>query len=40
MIYSKNKQCRVLALSATPGKSKADIQEVLTNLYISRVEVM
>lgn len=38
-IWSRNKLFRVLALSATPGRSMKDVCEVVQNLLISNVEV-
>lgn len=38
-IASRNKMFRVLALSATPGKSLKDVAEVVQNLLISHIEV-
>ncbi|XP_055315691.1 uncharacterized protein LOC129575739 isoform X2 [Sitodiplosis mosellana] len=38
-IWSRNKLFRVLALSATPGRSMKDVCEVIQNLLISNVEV-
>lgn len=38
-IQSRNKLFRVLALSATPGKSLKDVAEVVQNLLISHIEV-
>ncbi|XP_055906206.1 Fanconi anemia group M protein [Eupeodes corollae] len=38
-IWSKNKFFRVLALSATPGRRKEDVEEVIRNLFISNLEV-
>ena len=35
--YKRSKKFRVLALSATPGKNKKVIQNVITNLMISKV---
>ncbi|XP_031618360.1 ATP-dependent DNA helicase fml1 [Contarinia nasturtii] len=38
-IWSRNKLFRVLALSATPGRSLQDVSEVIQNLLISNIEV-
>lgn len=38
-IWTRNKLFRVLALSATPGKSLKDVAEVVKNLLISHIEV-
>ncbi|XP_055600531.1 uncharacterized protein LOC129749550 [Uranotaenia lowii] len=38
-ISATNKQFRVLALSATPGRTLEDVAEVLRNLLISHIEV-
>lgn len=38
-IHSRNKMFRVLALSATPGKSLKDVADVVQNLFISHIEV-
>lgn len=38
-IWSRNKLFRVLALSATPGRSIKDVCEVIQNLLISKIEV-
>lgn len=38
-IWSRNKFFRVLALSATPGRTMQDVCEVIQNLLISNVEV-
>lgn len=38
-IWSRNKLFRVLALSATPGRTMKDVCEVIQNLLISNVEV-
>lgn len=39
LIASQNKLFRVLALSATPGRSMSDVAEVVQNLLISHIEV-
>lgn len=38
-ISSRNKMFRVLALSATPGRTVKDVAEVVQNLLISKIEV-
>ncbi|XP_063702792.1 Fanconi anemia group M protein [Culicoides brevitarsis] len=38
-ISEKNRNFRVLALSATPGKDLADVREISQNLLISHIEV-
>ena len=38
-ILSNNKLFRVLALSATPGRSLVDVCDIVRNLYISHIEV-
>jgi ERCC4-related helicase len=38
-IYIKNKNFRVVALSATPGRQIQDVMEVIHNLQISHVEI-
>lgn len=38
-IYEHNKLFRVLALSATPGRTMNDVSEVVQNLLISNIEV-
>lgn len=38
-IWQHNKQFRVLALSATPGRNLMDVSEVVQNLLISHIEV-
>ncbi|KFB52249.1 hypothetical protein ZHAS_00020363 [Anopheles sinensis] len=39
MIAARNKHFRVLALSATPGRTLEDVAEVIQNLLISHIEV-
>uniref|UniRef100_A0A182JM35 Uncharacterized protein n=1 Tax=Anopheles atroparvus TaxID=41427 RepID=A0A182JM35_ANOAO len=39
MIAARNKHFRVLALSATPGRTLQDVAEVIQNLLISHIEV-
>lgn len=39
MISEKNKNFRVLALTATPGRDLSDVREVVQNLLISHIEV-
>ncbi len=38
-VYSKTRQTRVVALSATPGNNERAVQQVIDNLFISRIEV-
>ncbi|XP_036332915.1 uncharacterized protein LOC118744192 [Rhagoletis pomonella] len=38
-IHQRNNYLRVLALSATPGRTMEDIAEVVCNLFISHIEV-
>ncbi|KXS20023.1 P-loop containing nucleoside triphosphate hydrolase protein [Gonapodya prolifera JEL478] len=39
LLYRRNPQFRVLALSATPGSSQQAVQSVITNLLISAAEI-
>ena len=39
MLYKRSGGFRILALSATPGQTLERVQEVITNLHITRLEV-